>query len=95
MGAAGRVGLRNGGKVVSMLGNQAFAVETENVEGHLLACTSEVVHGLQEDLVAIFESADVVHGGLHRSGSEVLDRADESVAAGAVCEVVLDVARVK
>ena len=47
---------------------------------------------MQEYLVAVFESADVVYGGLHGSGAKIGNTAYESVSACAINEVVLDVA---
>ena len=75
-----------------MLRDEAFLIEAEDIKRHLLACACEVVYGLQEDLVAVLKRADVVNGGLYRSGSKIRYAAYECVTAGAVCQVVLDVA---
>ena len=75
-----------------MLGDLAVGVETENVERDLLARAGEVVDSLEENLVAVLERADIPRGGLDGRGGEVGDGADKRVAAGAIGEVVLDVA---
>ena len=51
--AAGGVGLGLGGQVVPVLRDEAIGVEAEDVEGDLLSGAGEVVHGVQEDLVAV------------------------------------------
>ena len=86
------VGIRLGSEVVPMLCNQAVLVDAEDVKSHLFTGSGEVVNGLQEHLVAVLEGADVVYGGLNRRGSQPCHAADESIAAGAVCQVVLNVA---
>ena len=74
-----------------MLGDLAVSVEAEDIERHLLTHTREVVNGLQEHLVAVLKSADIVDGRLNGSRSEILYRADKSVTTCAVCEIMLDV----
>lgn len=81
----------NGFHDVPLLGDQPFLIKAEDVEGDLFAHTGEVVNGLQEDLVAIFECTDVVDSGLHRSRSEIGNTAHKGITTGAVSEIVLDV----
>ena len=87
-------GIRSGlrGDVIPMLGNLALFIEAEDVEGDLFTHTGEVIDGLQEHLVAILEGPDVLNGGLSGSGGEVGHASNEGVRAGAVGEVVLNVA---
>ena len=75
-----------------MLGDLAVLIETEDVKGDLLTGTGEIVHRLQEYLVTVLKSADVVYSGFHISGREMFYGADEGVRTGAVCQIVLDVA---
>lgn len=75
-----------------MLRDPAVRVEAEDIESDLLAHTGEIVDGLQEHLIAIFESADIVDGGLHGSSPEVGNTPDKGISAGSVGEVVLDIA---
>ena len=89
------VRLDDGSQVVPMLGDEAGLVEAEDVEGHLLACAGEVVHGLQEHVVAVGEGADGIHSRGGVGGSQVLYRAYEGIATRAVGQVVLDVALIE
>ena len=93
LGVSGGVGLLcEGGKVVPVLGDEAIAIETEHVESHLLTGSSEVVHGVQENFVAVLVGADVLYRRLCGCRGQVLHAAHEGVAAGAVGQVVLNVA---
>lgn len=93
--AAGGVRSGNIGEVVPVLGDEPLAVETEDVEGDLLAGPREVVDALQEHLVAVLERAKVSHRRLDGRGGQVLHGPDERIAARAVGEVVLNVALVE
>lgn len=79
-------------QIVPMLGDLAVFIETEDVKGNLLTGTGEIVHRLQEHLVAVLKSTDVVHRGFYISGCKIFYGADEGVRTGAVCQIVLDVA---
>ena len=65
-----------------MLGNLAVFVKAEDVKGDLLTGTGEIVHRLQEHLVAVLEGADVVHSGFHISRCEIFHGADKSIRTG-------------
>ena len=95
LSVTGGVGFGLRSEVVPMLGDQPFLIKAEDVERNLFACAGEVVNGLQEDLVAILKSTDVVDSGLHGSRSKPCNTAYKGVTAGAVSEVVLDVALCK
>ena len=75
-----------------MLRNLAVLIEPEDVECNLLACACKVVNGLKEDLVAVLISADVLYHGFDWSRSEVCNASYKSITAGAVSQVVLDIA---
>ena len=75
-----------------MLGDLAVFVKAEDVKGNLLTGTGEIVNRLQEHLVTVLKSTDVVHSGYHISGGKIFYGADEGVRTGAVCQIVLDVA---
>ena len=74
-----------------MLGDLAVFVKAEDVKGNLLTGTGEIVNRLQEHLVAVLKSTDVVHSGFHISGCEIFHGTDEGVCTGTVCQIVLDV----
>ena len=82
---AGGVRLRSkGSQVVPVLGDLAVFIKAENIEGHLLTGTGEVVDGLEEHIVPVLKSTDVVHRGFHIGGCEIFHGTDKSVRAGAV-----------
>ena len=75
-----------------MLGDLAVLIETEDVKGNLLTGTGKIIDRLQEHLVAVFKSTDVVHNGFHIGGCEIFYGANEGIRTGAVCQIVLDIA---
>ena len=75
-----------------MLGDLAVFAKAEDAKGDLLTDTGEIVHRLQEHLVTVLESTDVVHSGFHVGGCEIFYGANEGIRTGAVCQIVLDVA---
>ena len=79
-------------EVVPMFGNLAVGIEAEEVESDLFTGSGKVVDGLQEDLVSILKSADVVDCRLYGSACEVGNAACECFSAGAIGEVMLNVA---
>ena len=79
-------------EVVPMFGNLAVGIEAEDVESDLFTGSGKIVDGLQEDLVSILKSTDVIDGGLYGSACEVGNAAYECVRAGAIGEVMLNVA---
>ena len=96
LGAAGGVGLvRQRGQVVPVLGNLPVLVKAEDVKGHLLPRSGEVVDGLEEHIVPVLKGPDVVYRGLDRGGGQVLHRPQEGGLPGAVGQVVLDVVLVQ
>ena len=78
-----------------MLGDLPVLVKAEDVKGHLLPRSGEVVDGLEEHIVPVLKGPDVVHRGLDRGGGQVLHRAQEGGLPGAVGQVVLDVVLVQ
>ena len=85
-----RLGQRR--QIVPMLGDLAVSVKAEDVKGDLLTGTGKIVNRLQEHLVAVLKSTDVVHSGFDLGRGQILHRADEGVRTGTVCQIVLDVA---
>ena len=73
-----------------MLSDLAVFVKAEDVKGDLLTGTGEIVNRLQEHLVTVLKSTDVVHSSYHISGGKIFYGADEGVRTGAVCQIVLD-----
>ena len=84
----GGVRISLGSEIVPVLRNLAISIEAEDVEGDLVTHTGEVVDGLQEHLVAILKSADVVDCSLYGSGSKISNAAHEGIAACAVSKIV-------
>lgn len=74
-----------------MLGDLAVFVKAEDVKGDLLTGTGKIVNRLQEHLVAVLKSADVVHCGFYIGGCQIFHGTDEGIRTGAVCQIVLDV----
>ena len=85
-----RLGQRR--QIVPMLGDLAVFAKAEDVKGNLLTGTGKIVNRLQEHLVAVLKSTDVVHSGFHISGCKIFYGADESIRTSAVGQIVLDVA---
>ena len=54
-----------------MLGNLAVFVKAEDVKGNLLTGTSKIIDCLQEHLVTILKSTDVVHSGFNISRCKI------------------------
>ena len=75
-----------------MLGNLTAFVKAEDVKGDLLTGTGKIIDCLQEYLVTVLKSTNVVHSGFHISRCEIFHGADKSIRTGAVCQIVLDVA---
>lgn len=78
-------------QIVPMLGDLAVFVKAEDVKGDLLTGTGKIIDRLQEHLVTVLKSADVVHSGFHIGGCEIFYGTDEGVRTGAVRQIVLDV----
>lgn len=74
-----------------MLSDLAIFVKAEDVKGDLLTGSGKIVNRLQEHLIAVLKSTDVVHSGFHISGCKIFYGTDEGVRTGAVCQIVLDV----
>ena len=92
LGMTGGIRLGQRRQIVPMLGDLAVFVKAEDVKGDLLTGTGKIVNRLQEHLVAILKSPDVVHSGFHISRCKIFHGADEGIRTGAVCQIVLDVA---
>src|SRR3712207_1702330 len=78
-------------EIVPMLSNLTVSIETEDVKSYLLTGSCKVVDRLQEYLVSVLESADVIDCGLYGSRCKVSNAAHESLSARAIGEVVLNV----
>ena len=74
-----------------MLGDLAVFAKAEDAKGDLLTGTGKTVNRLQEHLVAVLKSANVVHCGFYISGCQIFHGTDEGIRTGAVCQIVLDV----
>ena len=92
LGVTGGIRLGQRRQIVPMLGNLAVSVKAEDVKGDLLTGTGKIVNRLQEHLVAVLKSTDVVHSGFHIGGCEIFHGTDKGIRTGAVCQIVLDVA---
>ena len=96
LGVAGGVRLcSKGSQVVPMLDNLAIFIKAEDVKGHLLASTSEVIDGLEEHIVPVLKGTDVFHGGLTIGRRQVFHGADKGILASAIGQIVLDVVLVQ
>ena len=96
LGVAGRIRLRSkGGQVVPMLGNLAIFIKAEDVKGHLLASSGEVIDGLEEHIVPVLKGTDVFHGGLCIGRRQVFHGADKGILPRAIGQIVLDVVLVQ
>jgi hypothetical protein len=61
----------NGFHDIPMLCNLAVRIEAKDVKSDLLASSCKVVDRLQEYLVSVLESADIIDCGLYRSRCKV------------------------
>ena len=96
LGVAGGVRLRSkGSQVVPMLGDLAIFIKAEDVKGHLLASTGEVINGLEEHIVPVLKGTDVFHGGLYIGRRQVFHGADKGILPRAIGQIVLDVVLVQ
>ena len=75
-----------------MLGNLAVFVKAEDVKGNLLTGAGKIIDCLQEHLVTILKSTDVVHSGFNISRCKIFHGAYKSIRTSAVCQIMLDVA---
>ena len=78
-------------QIVPVLRDLPVLIKAEDVEGDLLARTGEIVDRLEEHIHTVLEGADVVDRRFDRRGGQIRDRADKSVAAGAVGQIVLNI----
>ena len=78
-------------EIIPVFGNLAVFIETENIKRCLFACTGKVINRLQENLVSVLKSTDIIYHGLYRSGCKISNRADKGVTSCAIGEIVLDV----
>ena len=91
LGVTGGIRLGQRRQIVPMLGDLAVLIETEDVKGDLLTGPGKIVNRLQEYLVTVLKSTDVVHSGFHVGRCEIFHGTDEGVRTGAVRQIVLDV----
>ena len=79
-------------QIVPMLGNLTTFIKAEDVKSDLLTSTGKIIDCLQEHLVTILKSTDVVHSCFNISRCKIFHGADKSIRTSAVCQIVLDVA---